>query len=68
MRNKISAKNFRERRKEYITQLEQKVEEHEKTIDELRKENLQLRKTNEQLMHQLLPHLSSPSNTDHIIA
>ncbi|KAG0767883.1 hypothetical protein G6F16_009629 [Rhizopus arrhizus] len=65
MRNKISAKNFRERRKEYITQLEQKVEEHEKTIDELRKENLQLRKTNEQLMHQLLPHLSSPSNTDH---
>lgn len=50
---------------EYITQLEQKVEEHEKTIDELRKENLQLRKTNEQLMHQLLPRLASPSNTEH---
>ncbi|KAG1206650.1 hypothetical protein G6F69_008672 [Rhizopus microsporus] len=54
LRNKISARNFRVRRKEYITQLEQKVEYQEKTIESLKEENEKLRKVNDELMQQLL--------------
>ncbi|KAK4514604.1 uncharacterized protein ATC70_002203 [Mucor velutinosus] len=54
LRNKISARNFRVRRKEYITQLEEKVSDHEKTIKDLKKENEKLRQANQELMKQLL--------------
>ncbi|KAI8886663.1 hypothetical protein K501DRAFT_177271 [Backusella circina FSU 941] len=54
LRNKISARNFRVRRKEYITQLEEKVSNHEETIDKLKEENAKLKKANEDLMQQLL--------------
>ncbi|GAN02221.1 hypothetical protein MAM1_0018c01662 [Mucor ambiguus] len=54
LRNKISARNFRVRRKEYITQLEEKVSDHEKTINDLKKENQKLRQANQELTKQLL--------------
>ncbi|KAF1806703.1 hypothetical protein FB192DRAFT_1271031 [Mucor lusitanicus] len=54
LRNKISARNFRVRRKEYITQLEEKVSDHERTIDALKKENEKLRQANQELTRQLL--------------
>ncbi|KAL9555196.1 hypothetical protein MBANPS3_002469 [Mucor bainieri] len=54
LRNKISARNFRVRRKEYITQLEEKVSDHETTIEALKKENEKLRQANQELMKQLL--------------
>ncbi|KAG1518741.1 hypothetical protein G6F49_003101 [Rhizopus delemar] len=65
MRNKISARNFRVRRKEYISQLEQKLDEHEKTIHSLKEENTKLRKANEELMQQLLqqPPLAPSTST-----
>jgi hypothetical protein len=40
--------------KEYITQLEEKVDNHEETINKLKEENEKLRKANEDLMQQLL--------------
>ncbi|ORE09539.1 hypothetical protein BCV72DRAFT_62022 [Rhizopus microsporus var. microsporus] len=64
LRNKISARNFRVRRKEYITQLEQKVECQEKTIESLKEENEKLRKANDELMQQLLSQpITQPSSS-----
>ncbi|GAN06477.1 hypothetical protein MAM1_0124d05961 [Mucor ambiguus] len=63
LRNKISARNFRVRRKEYITQLEEKVSDHEKTIDVLQKENDKLRQANQELMKQLLLQPISPPSS-----
>ncbi|KAI8989289.1 hypothetical protein BDB01DRAFT_781271 [Pilobolus umbonatus] len=54
MRNKISARNFRVRRKEYITELEEKVQEQEKMIESLQAENTQLKAANEELTEKLI--------------
>ncbi|KAL9550609.1 hypothetical protein MBANPS3_004651 [Mucor bainieri] len=63
LRNKISARNFRVRRKEYITQLEEKVSEHEKTIGDLKKENGKLRLANQELTEQLLVQPITPPSS-----
>ncbi|KAF1802856.1 hypothetical protein FB192DRAFT_1422544 [Mucor lusitanicus] len=63
LRNKISARNFRVRRKEYITQLEEKVSDHEKTINDLKKENEKLRQANQDLMKQLLVQPITPPSS-----
>lgn len=63
LRNKISARNFRVRRKEYIIQLEEKVEEHEKTIKDLKDENSKLRSANEEIMKQLLNQPITPPSS-----
>ncbi|KAG2193114.1 hypothetical protein INT46_003285 [Mucor plumbeus] len=63
LRNKISARNFRVRRKEYITQLEEKVADHEKTINDLKKENEKLRKVNQDIMKQLLVQPITPPSS-----
>ncbi|KAI8087493.1 hypothetical protein BDF21DRAFT_335088 [Thamnidium elegans] len=68
LRNKISARNFRVRRKEYITQLEEKVEEHEHTIDELQQENSKLRLANDELMKQLLNQPLTPPSSDNVLS
>lgn len=48
---------------EYITQLEEKVEEHEKTITGLKQENSKLRSANEELMKQLLNQPITPPSS-----
>ncbi|CAO3677820.1 unnamed protein product [Rhizopus stolonifer] len=53
-RNRISARNFRVRRKEYIVQLEQRLDEKENTITELKRENEKLRKANKALVDQMI--------------
>lgn len=53
-RNRISARNFRVRRKEYIVQLEQRLDEKENTISELKRENEKLRKANKALVDQMI--------------
>ncbi|KAF7728808.1 hypothetical protein EC973_005434 [Apophysomyces ossiformis] len=53
LRNKISARNFRVRRKEYLGQLETQIQEQETRIKQLENENRQLRKSNEELMLKL---------------
>ncbi|RCH90824.1 hypothetical protein CU098_005821 [Rhizopus stolonifer] len=63
LRNKISARNFRVRRKEYITQLEEKVEQQEKTIQALKEENTKLRKANEDIMKQVLNQPITPPSS-----
>ncbi|KAI9250358.1 hypothetical protein EDC94DRAFT_527166 [Helicostylum pulchrum] len=68
LRNKISARNFRVRRKEYITQLEEKVEEHEQTIDGLQQENSKLRLANDELMKQLLNQPLTPPSSDNVLS
>ncbi|KAI8386936.1 hypothetical protein BD560DRAFT_383289 [Blakeslea trispora] len=60
LRNKISARNFRVRRKEYITKLEEKVEQQEKIIQSLKEENAKLRKANQEVMNQVLDQLITP--------
>ncbi|KAG1360153.1 hypothetical protein G6F62_000240 [Rhizopus arrhizus] len=69
LRNKISARNFRVRRKEYITSLEEQVAEHKKTMKELKqrlsrvedenkalqKEMDMLKRQNQQLQQQQQP-------------
>ncbi|CAO3595456.1 unnamed protein product [Absidia cylindrospora] len=54
LRNKISARNFRVRRKEYITELENKVDEQEDEIDKLKQDKKQLNKLNEQLVQEVM--------------
>ncbi|ORZ09565.1 hypothetical protein BCR42DRAFT_423668 [Absidia repens] len=54
LRNKISARNFRVRRKEYITELENKVDEQEDEIEKLKQDNKQLNKLNEQLVQEVM--------------
>ncbi|CAO3628346.1 unnamed protein product [Cunninghamella echinulata] len=54
IRNKISARNFRVRRKEYINQLENKVDEQEDEIDQLKQENKKLQALNGQLMEEIM--------------
>ncbi|CAO3629730.1 unnamed protein product [Cunninghamella blakesleeana] len=61
LRNKISARNFRVRRKEYITTLEQQVNEHKKhaevlveKLDRAENENKQLRQEVDSLKRQNL--------------
>ncbi|KAI8333987.1 hypothetical protein BC941DRAFT_339084, partial [Chlamydoabsidia padenii] len=54
LRNKISARNFRVRRKEYITQLENKVDEQEDEIDSLKQDNKRLTGLNEQLLQEVM--------------
>ncbi|KAI8637260.1 hypothetical protein BD408DRAFT_424862 [Parasitella parasitica] len=63
LRNKISARNFRVRRKEYITQLEERVAEHEKTINDLKQENEKLRRANQDIMQQLLVQPITPPSS-----
>ncbi|CEP11675.1 hypothetical protein [Parasitella parasitica] len=63
LRNKISARNFRVRRKEYITQLEEQVAEHEKTISDLKQENEKLRQANQDIMQQLLVQPITPPSS-----
>ncbi|CAO3653533.1 unnamed protein product [Mucor fragilis] len=63
LRNKISARNFRVRRKEYITQLEEKVSDHENTINDLKKENEKLRQANQELTKQLLVQPITPPSS-----
>ncbi|WFC96381.1 hypothetical protein MBRA1_003038 [Malassezia brasiliensis] len=53
LRNKISARNFRNRRKEYITLLEEQVQERDKLIDNLRDQVASLRLQNTELTNQL---------------
>ncbi|KAI7853609.1 hypothetical protein BDC45DRAFT_536304 [Circinella umbellata] len=53
LRNKISARNFRVRRKEYIEQLESQVEEQDKEIEQLKLVNTKLEKTNQELFQEL---------------
>ncbi|KAI9489920.1 hypothetical protein BDB00DRAFT_840656 [Zychaea mexicana] len=53
MRNKISARNFRVRRKEYIEQLEAQVERQDKELLELRTTNSKLEKANQELFQEL---------------
>ncbi|KAI8979377.1 hypothetical protein BDF20DRAFT_499606 [Mycotypha africana] len=63
-RNKISARNFRVRRKEYLSQLEERVEEQDKIIADLKKENDDLRKVNAELLKQLfIKPVSPPTST-----
>ncbi|KAI7891220.1 uncharacterized protein EV154DRAFT_420846 [Mucor mucedo] len=68
VRNRISARNFRVRRKEYITQLEEKVEEHEKTIENLKQENSKLRTANEELLQQVLSQPVTPPASDDLFS
>ncbi|KAL1916882.1 uncharacterized protein VTP21DRAFT_5079 [Calcarisporiella thermophila] len=49
LRNKISARNFRVRRKEYITSLEEQIEYQKKEVAELREELRQAQEENERL-------------------
>ncbi|KAI9267430.1 hypothetical protein BY458DRAFT_437265 [Sporodiniella umbellata] len=73
-RNKISARNFRVRRKEYIGQLEQRLDEKENIINDLKRENERLLKANRELMEQMIsqpPLMASPPsqpsmNEEHI--
>ncbi|KAI8884060.1 hypothetical protein K501DRAFT_285056 [Backusella circina FSU 941] len=65
IRNKISARNFRVRRKEYITQLEEKVSEYETIIKQLKEQNDKLQKVNQELMVQVMTQpLTPPSTTE----
>ncbi|KAF7728260.1 hypothetical protein EC973_006434 [Apophysomyces ossiformis] len=49
LRNKISARNFRVRRKEYITTLEAQVDEHKKNADDLKERLGKVEEENKQL-------------------
>ncbi|KAI9275992.1 hypothetical protein BY458DRAFT_506732 [Sporodiniella umbellata] len=49
LKNRISARNFRMRRKEYIAYLERKVSDQENTVRVLREENKKLLAANEEL-------------------
>ena len=49
LRNKISARNFRNRRKEYITTLEEQLQDKDDAMDELTEELEKLKVENEQL-------------------
>ncbi|ORX44092.1 hypothetical protein DM01DRAFT_1386947 [Hesseltinella vesiculosa] len=53
VRNKISARNFRVRRKEYISQLEQKVDEQDEEIMALKQDMRRLKQLNEQILTDL---------------
>lgn len=53
LRNKISARNFRNRRKEYITLLEEQVQERDKLIDNLRDQVASLRLQNTELANEV---------------
>ncbi|KAI9246879.1 hypothetical protein BDA99DRAFT_609413 [Phascolomyces articulosus] len=53
LRNKISARNFRVRRKEYIEQLESQVERQDKEIETLKSANVKLEKVNQELFQEL---------------
>ncbi|ORZ09150.1 hypothetical protein BCR42DRAFT_423833 [Absidia repens] len=67
LRNKISARNFRVRRKEYINQLENLVDQQEAEINSLKKENRRLTNMNQQIVQELFqlkpqqPNTSAPS-------
>ncbi|KAI9470063.1 MAG: hypothetical protein EXX96DRAFT_491871 [Benjaminiella poitrasii] len=69
LRNKISARNFRVRRKEYINHLEQKVRDCEETIQKLQKENKKLQKDNEELIKTLsVQPITPPSSGDELLS
>ncbi|KAJ1666257.1 hypothetical protein IW140_003249 [Coemansia sp. RSA 1813] len=53
IRNKISARNFRVRRKEYISNLEAEVRMHKEEADGLRKDLITSKKENQQLRDEL---------------
>ncbi|KAI7884614.1 hypothetical protein K492DRAFT_204521 [Lichtheimia hyalospora FSU 10163] len=53
LRNKISARNFRVRRKEYIEQLEDQISKQDKELVLLRESNARLEKINQELLLQL---------------
>ncbi|KAJ8652652.1 hypothetical protein O0I10_011730 [Lichtheimia ornata] len=50
LRNKISARNFRVRRKEYIEQLEYQISKQDKELALLRESNARLEKVNQELL------------------
>ncbi|CEI94352.1 hypothetical protein RMCBS344292_08564 [Rhizopus microsporus] len=53
LRNKISARNFRVRRKEYITSLEEQVAEHKKTAEELKEKLTKVEEENKTLKKEM---------------
>ncbi|ORY98091.1 hypothetical protein BCR43DRAFT_563406 [Syncephalastrum racemosum] len=72
LRNKISARNFRVRRKEYIEQLEGQVQQKDEEIQSLREANKRLTEMNQQLEQELQqwrqrssPMTAAESNTSH---
>ncbi|KAI9488208.1 hypothetical protein BDB00DRAFT_61123 [Zychaea mexicana] len=81
LRNKISARNFRVRRKEYINTLEAQVDEHKKhaerlktRLDDVEEENKQLRlevdslRRQNQLLQQQQQPKSSSSSSNSVVA
>ncbi|WFD45143.1 hypothetical protein MPSI1_003820 [Malassezia psittaci] len=63
LRNKISARNFRNRRKEYITLLEEQVQERDKLIDNLRDQVASLRLQNTNLSQELRSYQTRQNNS-----
>ncbi|WFD01076.1 hypothetical protein MYAM1_003837 [Malassezia yamatoensis] len=63
LRNKISARNFRNRRKEYITLLEEQVQERDKLIDNLRDQVASLRLQNTNLSQELRSYHTRQTNS-----
>ncbi|KAI9008933.1 hypothetical protein CLU79DRAFT_775918 [Phycomyces nitens] len=72
LRNKISARNFRVRRKEYIGELEEKISNQETAMRQLREENRRLTEANTELFQELqqwrqgvmsIPSLASPPSS-----
>lgn len=63
LRNKISARNFRERRKEYITQLEDILAQRDATIESIKATNSSLVTENQQLKALLEQHNVNPSSS-----
>lgn len=59
LRNKVSARAFRSRRKEYIGQLESEVEQKEKEVAELNTRNKELTEENRRLLNTTKKMLSS---------
>ncbi|KAL0081826.1 hypothetical protein J3Q64DRAFT_1753728 [Phycomyces blakesleeanus] len=72
LRNKISARNFRIRRKEYIGELEEKISQQDCVVRDLREENRRLNEVNMELFQELqqwrqgtmnIPSLASPPSS-----
>ncbi|KAL9097884.1 MAG: hypothetical protein Q9165_000210 [Trypethelium subeluteriae] len=61
LRNKVSARAFRHRRKEYITQLEDEIKSKNNALDGAVNENHKLRKENEQMSNFIKELLSKPA-------
>lgn len=66
LRNKVSARHFRERRKEHITELEQNLQQHVSDNKGLQSENDALRRENQLLKSTLDNLISSPPIASYI--